>query len=78
MNKKASKKLIQEVMLNTQSELGKHGYKKRAGRIFTLYISSDFIGWLGLNRAVQRGDGSLAINPVIGVRYQQLEGHWRT
>jgi hypothetical protein len=73
MNKKASKKLIQEVMLNTQSELGKRGYKKRAGQIFTLNFTSDFIGWLGLNRAVQRGDGSLAINPVIGVRYQQLE-----
>jgi len=73
MQKKASKALIREVMQITHRKLVDHGYKKRSSQIFTLDLSSEFLGWLGLNRAVQRGDGSLAINPVIGVRYQRLE-----
>jgi hypothetical protein len=73
MSKKASKELIQEVMQLAQAGLVGQGYKKRAGQIFTRDLTADFLGWLGLNRAVHRGDGSMAINPVIGVRYQELE-----
>ena len=71
--KKASKELIREVMQIIQRKLVDNGFKKRSGPILTLDLSAEFLGWLGLNRAVQRGDGSLAINPVIGVRYQRLE-----
>ena len=71
--KKASKELIREVMQIIQRKLVDHGFKKRSKEILTFDLSSEFLGWLGLNRAVQRGDGSLAINPVIGVRYQRLE-----
>jgi hypothetical protein len=73
MMKKASKELIREVMQIIQRKLVDHGFKKRSKEILTFDLSSEFLGWLGLNRAVQRGDGSLAINPVIGVRYQRLE-----
>jgi hypothetical protein len=73
MSSKASKELIQEVMQLAQAGLVERGYKKRTGQIFTLELSTGFLGWLGLNRAVNRGDGSMAVNPVVGVRFQELE-----
>ncbi len=60
-------------MQYAREELLVRGYKKRTGQIFTLELSTEFLGWLGLNRAVNRGDGSMAINPVVGVRFQVLE-----
>jgi hypothetical protein len=52
-------------------EAGRLG--KRSVQIFTLDISEDMLGWVGLNRAVERGDGKLEISPVIGVRHQAVE-----
>ena len=60
-------------MKYVQDALGEHGYQKRAEQIFTLDLSDEFLGWLGLNRAIDRGDGALALNPVVGVRYQVME-----
>ena len=73
MKKRASDQLIKEIMNYVQDALGEHGYRKRSEQIFTLDLSEEFLGWLGLNRAVDRGDGALALNPVVGVRYQTLE-----
>lgn len=50
------------------------GFKKRAGDIFTIELEKDVLGWVGLNRATQnRSPGEVEINPVIGVRQQEIE-----
>ncbi len=36
-------------------------------------MDPDALGWLGLNRAVNQGDGVLVINPVVGMRSQPVE-----
>jgi hypothetical protein len=47
------------------------GFKKRSGEIFTRQLAEGFIGWLGLNRAKQ--PEGFELNPVVGVRCQELE-----
>jgi hypothetical protein len=50
------------------------GFRKRAGGVFTLDLTPDVIGWLGLNRATRhRAPGEVEINPVVGVRFQEVE-----
>lgn len=73
MKRRASDQLIKEVTKYAQYALGEHGYRKRSEQIYTLDLSDEFLGWLGLNRAIDRGDGALALNPVVGVRYQPME-----
>lgn len=50
------------------------GFKKRADGIFTIELSRDFVGWLGLNRLTKRRPkGDVGIYPQVGVRCQSLE-----
>lgn len=50
------------------------GFKKRGGQIFTMDVSEGVLGWLGLNRATRhRSPGEVEINPVVGVRHQEVE-----
>src|SRR4051812_40130768 len=50
------------------------GFKKRAGNVFTIELAPGVLGWLGLNRATRhRARGEVEINPVIGVRFQEVE-----
>jgi hypothetical protein len=70
---KVSKRLISQVMTLAQDELSKAGLKKRNGEIYTFDVIEGVIGWVGLNRAVARDDAVLEINPVVGVRHQDIE-----
>lgn len=47
------------------------GFRKRASRIYTFELGKDFLGWLGLN-GTSKG-GVIEINPVVGVRSQEIE-----
>ncbi|WP_354213506.1 hypothetical protein [Arthrobacter sp. UYCu511] len=50
------------------------GFRKRADGIFTMAFDSDSLGILGLNYASRAGiPGQLNMNPVCGVRVQQIE-----
>lgn len=50
------------------------GFKKRGGDVFTLDVAPGVLGWLGLNRATRhRAIGEVEINPVVGVRFQEVE-----
>lgn len=50
------------------------GFKKRAGGVFTMELAPGVIAWVGLNRASQhRAPGEVEINPVVGVRFQEVE-----
>jgi len=54
--------------------LVKLGFKKRTGYVFTLDLVPGVLGWLGLNTATRyRAPGEVEINPVIGVRFQEVE-----
>lgn len=54
--------------------LAKMGFKNRAGDVFTLDLAPGVLGWLGLNRGTQHhGPGEVEINPVLGVRFQEVE-----
>lgn len=61
-----------EVLSIARAELANMGFKKRTGEIFTLTLSVDVLGWVGLNRKILPG-GILEVNPVIGVRIQAVE-----
>lgn len=53
--------------------VGELGFRKRAGRVFTT-SAGDCCGWLGLNTASRAGgSGQLLINPVVGVRWPDVE-----
>lgn len=69
----AEKMHIADVSRAASSLLSDLGFVKHRGDIFTRSVDDGVVGWLGLNRAVARGDGMLEINPVVGVRHQQLE-----
>lgn len=50
------------------------GFRKRDGRVFTVELAPDVLGWLGMNTASRhQAAGSLEVNPVIGVRHQVVE-----
>ena len=54
--------------------LGDLGLRKRAGHVFTIALTPDVLGCLGLNRATQhRAPGEVEINPVVGIRFQEVE-----
>lgn len=54
--------------------LAQLGLKKRSGMIFTIEVAKDFLGWVGLNTATEhQARGEMDINPVIGVRHQEVE-----
>lgn len=67
-----SKELTKSVYSSVQSELEALGFEKRKPEILTLPLTSEVLCWVGLNKAVGRGD-VLEINVVVGVRHQGIE-----
>ncbi len=65
--------LVAEASAAWSAALAALGFVKRSGDISTRPVAKDVLGWLGLNRAVNRADALLEVNPVIGVRHQELE-----
>lgn len=49
------------------------GMQRRKGDIFTREAVAGVLGWVGLNKAFRRKEQTLEVNPVIGVRHQQIE-----
>lgn len=62
---------IEKVAAALEPRLASNGFKKMPRAIFTSSLADGFIGWLGLNYA--RRTGGIEINPVVGVRSQELE-----
>lgn len=65
--------MISEITKMSTQILVASGLQKRNAQVFTRHLSEDVLGWVGLNRAVNREDEKLEINPVVGVRHQPLE-----
>ena len=69
-----SKDFTKKVLRTVQEALGALGFQKRKAGILTLSVKPDVVGSVGLNVATTgRGPGILEINPVVGVRNQQIE-----
>lgn len=55
-------------------QLAGDGFRRRRGVLVRdLDAEQGATGWLGLNRAVRRGDGVVHVNPVVGVRHHAVE-----
>lgn len=56
------------------AQLAADGFRRRRGMlILDLDLDGGSAGWLGLNRAVRRGDGVVHVNPVVGVWHRAVE-----
>lgn len=69
----ALKEIRSRVLELVRAELAGLAFTKRAGDIFTRDLTSEVLGWIGLNRATRGRPGVLEINPVVGVRHQPIE-----
>lgn len=63
--------ILNLVVLDATEKLKAIGFKKRSGEVYTYEPTKGFLGWLGLNHA--RRGSAVEINPVVGVRSQELE-----
>jgi hypothetical protein len=67
-----SKDFVSHVFALAADQLARTDFQKRKADIFTVAVSEEVVGWLGLNKSLYRG-GVLRLNPVVGVRHQRLE-----
>jgi hypothetical protein len=65
--------LLTGVLAAIDQRLTPMGFRERAGEVYTIDVADEVLGWLGLNRAFRRGEGRYEINPIVGVRQQQVE-----
>lgn len=68
-----SKDFAKDVVKLIHAHLAEFGFQKRDAGIATLKLSDEAFGWIGLNKAVFPREGSMTINPVVGVRNQRIE-----
>jgi hypothetical protein len=68
------KDFVSHVFALAAEQLARIGFQKRKTDIFTVALNEEVIGWLGMNKALYH-EGVLQINPVVGVRHQELESH---
>jgi hypothetical protein len=61
------------VLREVDQRLHDVGFERRRPRILVRDSGEDVLGTVGLNVAIRRGGGILEINPVVGVRHQQIE-----
>lgn len=61
-------KIIEEGLAAAGLEL------RKSGLVYTFPLSDGMTGWVGLNIATSRSDGRIGVNPVVGVRSEQVEG----
>ena len=69
----ASKAFIKKVFDFADAEFRTAGWTKRNLDIFSIDLSQDSYGRVGLNKALGRGNGILEINPIVGVGSHKLE-----
>jgi hypothetical protein len=68
-----SKDFTKVVLREVEQGLADVGFERRRPRIVVRNCGADVLGTVGLNVAIQRGGGILEVNPVVGVRHQQIE-----
>src|SRR5437660_4976886 len=66
-------RFIKAIRTACTRELGALGFQREGDRIYTVQLTPGFQGWLGLNEAIHRGDGSAELSPVVGVTCEEIE-----
>jgi hypothetical protein len=61
------------VMAELRPRLEAHGFRKRAGWIFTIELDEEFLGWCGLNETWDGDRQQLSVLPFLCVRHQTVE-----
>jgi hypothetical protein len=56
-----------------RAPLAELGFTERTGRIFTVVLRDDVLGWLGLNTASEHHRDAVGVNPVVGVKHLVVE-----
>jgi hypothetical protein len=69
----APKEFSKIILALVGAKLGSHGWAARKPGMFSLDLSTDVYGWIGLNKAVGRGREILEINPIVGVGSHKME-----
>lgn len=65
---------LQAALAALQRPLRDLGFRKRSGAVFTMQVSEDQLGWIGLNDATEHmRPGAAEVNPVVGVRHDVVE-----
>lgn len=67
----AAKELVREVKASIHQELLALGMRRRESGIYTIGLAENVDGWLGLGSVLH--EGTLEINPVVGVRHMLIE-----
>lgn len=70
-SRNAAAHLVKMVRRACDGELRIIGFR-REGPIYVYEMDRGFMGWLGLNEALYEMDGSVGINPVVGVRSNEV------
>jgi len=65
--------LWKAVLQTCEPVLKAAGFVRRTEGIYTLPISTDFLGCLGFNSSMHWSDDMIGINPIVGIRSQALE-----
>lgn len=73
MTTTTSKEFIKAVLDLINVEFQAAGWVKRKPGMFSVNLSADNYGWVGLNMAIGRGNGILEINPMICVGNLKIE-----
>lgn len=66
----ARKELITAGMTACRERLVAMGFTAHANDTFTLPLAPQLRGWITLARAIHRGDGSMAVTPIVGLLHQ--------
>ena len=66
----------QDLTARIGARLAEGGFRKREPGIFTKEISPEVLGWVGINLTGTKADGLLYVNPIVGIRHQQIEAKW--
>lgn len=68
----AYRQFIDAVTGSTDDHLRELGFTCRR-QVCTIELAPDLLGWVGLNRAEDRGEDQLLVHPVLGLRHQSVE-----
>lgn len=66
------REFIQKVEALCFETLLELGIEKRKAKIGTWDLHGEFHGWIGLNTETRFGDGTMIVNPVVGVRFDPI------
>lgn len=69
----STRAILRDVRDGLEERLAGDGFRRRAGFLYSVPVTPGVVGWLGLNRILGQPGLLLSINPVVGVRHNEVE-----